>query len=186
MTPPTYAPTVLTTRDFRGLLPRDPRVYAGTRGAFIGWIVYLSVATLRSLVHILAPDGGAGFIAGADLSVEGGDNIVSMFAQWGLEQLIIAMLGWMAVAVFRGLVPLMAAFSVLDLAGRVLIGAVKPFEVESVAPGAIGSYVVLPPMLLLLWFSLPSVSRRERRVPAGRAVDGRQQEDSSRNPQDSD
>lgn len=142
-------------RDFRALIPGDPRPYGGMRFAFLAWVVYLSITTVRSLIHILAPDGGAGTIAGADLTVEGGDNIVSMFAQWGLEQLVIAMLGWFAVFVYRGLVPLMIALATFDLVGRMLVGAAKPFEVESVAPGAIGNFVALPILVVLLWFSLP-------------------------------
>jgi len=41
------------------------------------------MSTVRSLVHIIKKDGGANSIAGIDISVAGGSNIVCIFAQWG-------------------------------------------------------------------------------------------------------
>jgi hypothetical protein len=38
---------------------------------------------------VFAPDGGAGSIAGIDISVAGGANIVAVFAQWGWTQLLL-------------------------------------------------------------------------------------------------
>jgi hypothetical protein len=67
------------------------------RGYKIASAVFLlmTVFTLaRSIIHIFFPDGGAGSIAGIDTSVEGGSNIISMFAlggfpsfQWGSSTL---------------------------------------------------------------------------------------------------
>jgi len=39
--------------------------------------------TLRSLIHILAPDSGARSIASIDTDVAGGRNNVALLAQWG-------------------------------------------------------------------------------------------------------
>jgi len=36
--------------------------------------------TVRSCIHMFAPDGGAGSIAGMDVTVAGGQNIIAMFA----------------------------------------------------------------------------------------------------------
>ena len=47
----------------------------------------------RSLEHIFAEDGGAESIAGIPLSSyseEAANNIVSIFAQWGFSQLVLA------------------------------------------------------------------------------------------------
>ena len=41
------------------------------------------VDTVRSFIHMFAPDGGAGSIAGMDVNVAGGQNLIAMFAQWG-------------------------------------------------------------------------------------------------------
>jgi hypothetical protein len=42
--------------------------------------VYAVVSTMRSCIHLLAPDGGAGSIAGMDLNVAGASGIVFAFA----------------------------------------------------------------------------------------------------------
>jgi apolipoprotein D and lipocalin family protein len=48
------------------------------------------VSTLRSCIHLLAPDGGAGSIAGMDLSVAGARGIIFSFALWGSALLVSA------------------------------------------------------------------------------------------------
>lgn len=50
------------------------------------------ISTVRSLIHLLAPDGGAGSIAGMDLSVAGASGIIFAFALWGSSQLIYALI----------------------------------------------------------------------------------------------
>lgn len=57
--------------------------YRGSRLAFYFLIFVAVISTARSLVHILAPDGGAGSIAGLVVDVASGANIVAMFGQWG-------------------------------------------------------------------------------------------------------
>lgn len=46
------------------------------------------LSTARSCIHLLAPDGGAGSIAGLYLSVDGAPGIIFSFALWGSAQLI--------------------------------------------------------------------------------------------------
>ena len=69
--------------DLSRLLPVDPQNYRGPLLAV--WLLgaYLVIIVARSLVHLFAPDGGAGSIATIDLDVDGGANIVAMFGQWG-------------------------------------------------------------------------------------------------------
>jgi hypothetical protein len=43
------------------------------------------ISTVRSCIHLLAPDGGAGSIAGMDLSVAGANGIIFAFALWGSD-----------------------------------------------------------------------------------------------------
>ena len=50
------------------------------------------ISTFRSCIHLLAPDGGAGSIAGMDLSVDGARGIIFAFALWGSAQLIYALI----------------------------------------------------------------------------------------------
>jgi hypothetical protein len=56
----------LTTPDVRLLRPRRIDAYEGS--AFAAWFVaiYNVVGTARSLIHVFAPDSGAGTIAGID------------------------------------------------------------------------------------------------------------------------
>jgi hypothetical protein len=65
----------------------DTNEYRGSRLSFLFLVVLTTVATGRSLAHIFLPDGGAGSIAGMDVEVEGGNNIIAMFGQWGFSQL---------------------------------------------------------------------------------------------------
>jgi cytochrome c oxidase subunit IV len=48
------------------------------------------ISTVRSCIHLLAPDGGS--IAGMDLTVAGSNNIVFAFALWESAQLIYALI----------------------------------------------------------------------------------------------
>jgi hypothetical protein len=110
---------------------------------------------LRSLAHIFLPDGGASSIAGLDTSVPGGQNIIAMFEQWGLTQLLLAIGMWLIILFGRALVPLGLLFSSLDWGGRVLVGLLKPIEVLDSPPGEIGSLILFPLCLVALWFSFP-------------------------------
>lgn len=129
--------------------------YRGTRFALVAFVVYLVLTTARSLAHIVLPDGGAGTIATVDLTVTGADSIVAIFGQWGLEQLLIAALGWVIVLRYRALVPLMLLVAVADLLGRIVVGSLKPLTIIDVAPGSIGTWIALPLVALTYWLSLP-------------------------------
>ena len=50
---------------------------------------------------LFAPDGGANSIAGIEIAGDAGDNLVHLFAQWGLEQLILAIIAWIVMARYR-------------------------------------------------------------------------------------
>ena len=144
-------------RDLGRLLP-DPNHDNGYRGtrASLWFLVALTVlTTARSLVHVLAPDGGAGSIAG--LSVDGPDgmNLVHLFGQWGLEQLLLSLVAWVVLWRYRFLVPAVLLLQLLDWSGRNLVGELKPLVVADPPPGAIGNLVFVPLCAVALWFSLP-------------------------------
>jgi hypothetical protein len=107
------------------------------------------------LAHIFLPDGGAGSIAGMDVEVEGGNNIIAMFGQWGFSQLLLAGLMWVIIFKHRQLVPLALLFQALDWGGRILVGLIKPVEIASTPPGEMGSYILFPLCVIALWFSMP-------------------------------
>lgn len=106
------------------------------------------------------PDGGAGIIAGLETEVAGGSNIIAMFGQWGLAQLLLALAMWIVIFYARALVSLGLVFSTLDWGGRILVGLLKPIEVLNPPPGEYGSYILLPLCLIALWFSFPEKKAR--------------------------
>jgi len=148
--------------DLRYLVARPEWGYRGRRASLWFLIALTALATARSLIHVLAPDGGAGSIAGIDISVAGGQNIVAIFAQWGWTQLLLALVGWVVLARYRFLVPAILLLQLLDWGGRTLVGMLKPFLVDAPPPGAYGNLIIVPLVAIALWFSLPGRDDRTR------------------------
>lgn len=134
--------------------------YTGPKIPFYFLVVIALLSTVRSLIHMFLPDGGAGVIAGVDVSVEGGVNIIAMFGQWGASQLILALLYWLVVLRYRSLTPLMLAVIALEQTLRLGMGWVKPLLVDAPPPGAVGSELVLPlAVVALVWSLLPAPTK---------------------------
>jgi hypothetical protein len=122
--------------------------------AFYFLMLVAVVGTVRSLIHIFAPDGGASSIAGLTLSIEGGANLIAIFGQWGASQLLLALFCWLAILKYRSLVPLMLLMVVIEQLLRIAVGLLKPVEVVSPPPGSIGTLILLPLALAALLLSL--------------------------------
>lgn len=123
------------------------------RGNRIAVIVFalITVFTLaRSCIHIFAPDGGASSIAGINTSVEGGSNVISMFAFWGLAQLLMGLVYLAVFFRYKSLIPFMYMLIIIEYSGRVLIGMVKPLIFSHTPPGAIGDYILIPLAIMML------------------------------------
>ena len=136
------------------MLPDDPTVYDGMAWAFWFTVVLTVVMTVRSLIHIFRSDGGAQSIAGIDVTVEGGRNTVAIFAQWGLMQLLMAVVAWIAIARYEGLIPLILLLALIENVGRIAIGLYKPLKTSHVPPGARGSRILAPILVAALVCSL--------------------------------
>ena len=121
--------------DVKKILPKDPSTYKGHKSIRIITAVYLLIVVIRSCVHLFASDGGANSIAGIDVSVEGGDNIIAIFHQWGAIQLILA--GLLVLLFFRypGLTPLVVLTLALDPIMRSIAGQMMPVTSQSTPPG---------------------------------------------------
>lgn len=117
------------------VLPKDPFSYHGHKPIRIITAVYLLIVVIRSCVHLFASDGGANSIAGIDVSVEGGDNIIAIFHQWGAIQLILA--GLLVVLFFRypGFTPLVVLTLAIDPIMRAIAGQMMPVTSQSTPPG---------------------------------------------------
>jgi hypothetical protein len=92
--------------------------YAGAPLAsrFLGLLGVLTIAP--GLIHTFVPDGGAGVIAGMDLSGNGA-SIVGVFAWAGATQIVWGVTLLVASLRYRSLVPLLLALVLLE---RTLIG----------------------------------------------------------------
>ena len=144
------------------LLPRvADNTISGSKIPFYVFCAIAMIGTVRSCIHLLAPDGGAGSIAGMDLSVAGAGGIVFAFALWGSSQLLYALIQLVVAFRYRSLVPLMYVIQILEVLLRVLVGHMKPVQFAHTPPGQIGNYVFLPLCAEMLAWSLRSNMKKE-------------------------
>ncbi len=122
---------------------------------FTVWVFTLIaiVSTVRSCLHLLLPDGGAGTIAGMDLSVAGAPGILFSYDHLGSAQLIYAHIQLVVAVRYRSLVPFMYALLIVETLLRMLVGHMKPVTFAHTPPGAYGNYVVLPLAAVMLLLS---------------------------------
>jgi hypothetical protein len=120
----------------RNVLPANTTVFNGF--PVIRWLTvpFLVVAIARSLVHLLSADGGAQSIAGIDIAVEGGNNIVALFHQWGAIQLILAVVLAVLFTRYPGLTSLVLLALVADPVLRDVAGQIMPVTSTTTPPGA--------------------------------------------------
>jgi hypothetical protein len=141
---------------------RADNTIRGSRLPFYVFILIAVIGTVRSFIHLLAPDGGAGSIAGMDLTVAGAGGIVFAFALWGSAQLIYALLQWLVILRYRSLVPFMWSVQILETLLREFVGTTKPVTFAHTPPGAIGNSIYLPLSIVMLALALWSAHRQPR------------------------
>jgi hypothetical protein len=121
--------------DIKKLLPNNPTKFEGFRALRIVTAIYLLVMVVRSCIHLFAADGGAQSIAGIDTSVEGGNNIIAIFHQWGAIQLILAMLLFVLFFRYPGFTPLILLTLALDPVMRFIAGQMMSVTSTGTPPG---------------------------------------------------
>ena len=121
--------------DIKKLLPDNPTKFEGFRAVRIVTAIYLLVMVVRSCIHLLAADGGAQSIAGIDTSVEGGNNIIAIFHQWGAIQLILAVLLLVLFFRYPGFTPLILLTLALDPVMRFIAGQMMSVTSTGTPPG---------------------------------------------------
>ena len=102
--------------DLRSLLP--PSTNAAYRGSPLSvWFLMLSavLTIVPGLIHYALPDGGAGVIAGIDLTFTG-PTIIAIFAWYGALQIPFGLLLLIIALRYRSLVPLLLLLLVLQQA----------------------------------------------------------------------
>ena len=149
--------------DIKRVLPREPFFYNGHKSIRIITALYLLVVVVRSFIHLFASDGGANSIAGIDISVEGGDNIVAIFHQWGAIQLMLA--GLLCVLFFRypGFTPLVVLTLAIDPIMRAIAGDMMPVTSQSTPPGEALNWPVFFTIVILFAASIAESSSNKEK-----------------------
>jgi len=136
------------------LPPSTNRDYTGAPIAAYFLTVVGALTIIPGLIHVFLPDGGAGVIAGLDLSANG-PAIVGIFAWAGATQIVWGITLLVASLRYRRFVP---PLLVLLLFERSLIAlnlwVLKAPTTGHHAPGAYGTLVALPLLVAALWLSL--------------------------------
>ena len=146
--------------DIKKVFPNNPSKFEGFRIIRLIAALYMSVMVARRCVHLFAPDGGAQSIAGIDTSVEGGDNIIAIFHQWGAIQLILAILLFVLFFRYPGLTPLILLTLTLDPVLRFVAGQQMSLTTTGTPPGealnGVAFYLLLVLFLGSLWNKKPN------------------------------
>jgi hypothetical protein len=136
--------------------------YVGHKVAEYTFVLIAMISLIRSLIHVFLPDGGAGVIAGLDLS-QAGENIVFAFGLWGVSQTIYALVQLLVAFRYKSLIPLMYILLILETLGRMLIGIIKPPVLLATPPGGPANWILLPLAILMLYLSVNGTNTGGRR-----------------------
>lgn len=140
------------------IVPEKANNYLGSKIAVWMFAAVTVMTIARSLVHIIAPDGGAQSIATIPLdtyTAASAHTVVLLFAYWGISQLLMGIVYLLVLLRYRGMIPFMYLLMAGEYGLRLLLGWLKPIETIQTAPGAKGNYILLPLALVMFWLSLP-------------------------------
>ena len=141
--------------DIKRVFPNNPSKFEGFRIIRLIALLFMFVMVVRSCIHLFAPDGGAQSISGIDTSVEGGNNIIAIFHQWGAIQLILAILLLVLFFRYPGLTPLILLTLILDPILRFVAGQQMSLKTTGTPPGealnGASLYLLLVLFLGSLW-----------------------------------
>ena len=150
--------------DLKKVFPSELSSYVGYRIVRITTALYLMVMIGRSSIHLFSSDGGANGIAGIDISVAGGDNIIAIFHQWGATQLILALLQSLLFFRYPGMTPLLLLTLAVEPVMRFIAGQMKPLITDGPPPGESFNGVAF---IILIALFIASIS--EKRTPKKRS-----------------
>jgi hypothetical protein len=140
--------------DVNEVFPEDPGLYEGPQIIRVALFLVLLIMVARSCIHLFSSDGGAERIAGVDTSVEGGNNIIAMFHQWGAIQLLLAAV--LVVLFFRypGFTPLILLTVALDPVLRFVASRRMKVTSTRTPPGAAFNGIAFVVLTLLFVASM--------------------------------
>lgn len=144
------------------LPPSTNAAYCGSPLA--AWFLMLAAVLefVLGCIHYFLPDGGAGVIAGLDLS-QGGQAIIAVFAWFGAMQIPVAILLFMIGLRYRTLVPLGLLFII---ASRSLM-AIDGWFFKGAAGGHHPPEHYASPIAAALAFAFLLLALRERPATSG-------------------
>ena len=131
--------------------------YRGLKISQYAFFLITAVTLVRSLIHVFAPDGGAQSIATIPLdsySAEAASTVILMFSLWGLSQLLMGIVYLTVYCKYKSLIPMMYVLLIVEYAGRLLLGQLKPIVTVGTAPGSVGNWIMVPVCVVLLVLSL--------------------------------
>jgi len=135
------------------------------------WILYFYIfkSFFAGCVHMFAVDGGAqsiGSIALDTFTKGGADSFITMFAMWGMEQLVIGLIAVVILWRYKSLIPMLWGIYAIEYIGRGIVPLIKPGLVTAhTPPGAAADFVLIP--LTICMFVLALYTSRK-------AINGRQ------------
>ena len=131
--------------------------YQGPRWVFYTWVIITLFTLGRSVAHIVLPDGGAMSIATIPLdqySPNAQETIITMFALWGLSQLIVGLV-YVAVLLYKpSWIPFISFLLVVEYGIRSTLGFFKTIPTIDTAPGALGNLPLLIIAIILFIASM--------------------------------
>jgi hypothetical protein len=132
--------------------------FQGHRAALWAFAALTAVSLWRSLHHVFAPDGGAQSIASITLDSfppGAAATVVTVFALWGISQLVLALAYGVVLWRYRSLVPLMYALMSVEYAMRAALPLFKDgVEKSGTAPGEVANLVLLIALPILFALSI--------------------------------
>jgi hypothetical protein len=143
------------------LLPREVSQFKGFLAVRVMTALFLLLVIARSCIHLFAEDGGAQSIAGIDISVLEGDNIIAIFHQWGAIQLLLGALLSLLFFRYPGLTPLILLTLAMDPVLRAIAGAMMPLTTEGTPPGESLNWIAFFVLSVLFVTSLVEKNPRQ-------------------------
>ena len=91
----------------------------------------------------------------------GAQAVISLFAIWGIAQLVICLLCILALVRYRGMIPLLFALLLLEYVGKRVVLYFLPIARTGTPPGSMINLVLLGVMIIGLALSLQSRAQPE-------------------------